>query len=353
VPQGEQGEARTVASDYKKLRPMTRVTGVRLRVKSRHGAPFVARRYRKRAGLLAGVLVFLLLPAVMSAFIWTVEVRGNEKLDSAVLLQKLEELGVRPGVYRRSLDARALERRMMLAVDELSWIAINIRGSKAEVEVKERTPPPETIDDDTKPANVVAARSGQIKRMEVYDGQPLVKPGDTVMEGGIIVSGVTEDKHGNSLIKRARALVIAWVPESITFSVPLESIVRSPVGEPVRHRYLELFSVRIPLNLVKKPGGLVDMQVETKPLGLWGVRLPASLRTELRQSLEETKQVLTEQQAKSEAMRLLARFEEESLVGKTIVEKNAAGWTENGTFFLRADYTLEMDIARLNEIILD
>jgi hypothetical protein len=40
---------------------------------------------------------------------------------------------------------------MMLAVDELSWIAINIRGSKAEVEVKERTPPPETIDDDTKP----------------------------------------------------------------------------------------------------------------------------------------------------------------------------------------------------------
>jgi similar to stage IV sporulation protein len=106
MPQGEQWEARTVASDYKKLRPMTRTTGVRLRVKSRHGAPFVARRYRKRAGLLAGVLVFSPAPGGDERLHLDGGSARQRKAGQRRSAAKAEELGVRPGVYRRSLDAR-------------------------------------------------------------------------------------------------------------------------------------------------------------------------------------------------------------------------------------------------------
>ncbi len=353
TPLGDRWEAFAVASDYKRMRPITKPTGVRIRVQSKHGVPFIIRRYRKRAGLFAGLMIFMMIPIFMSGFIWTIEVKGNEKLESGIILEALEEVGLKPGVYRRTLDARELERRMMLAIDELSWIAINIQGSNAVVNIQERTPPPAKIDDEKKPANVVAARTGQIKRMEVYDGQPLLKAGDSVMKGEIIVSGITEDKHGNSLVKQARALVIAWVPESVSITVPLERVTKLPVGEPVKHRYLELFSIRIPISLRKKPVGLFDLSTQSQPLSIIGINLPVKLYTETRQCQEEHTQSYTQQQAKEQALIELAQNEKTTFAGMNIIDKNLIGYQQENSFFLRADYVLEMDIAQLNEIIIN
>lgn len=208
------------ARDYHRLRTHAKKTGVRMRIVQKRGAPFQRRRYRKRTGLLVGLLLFFGFVFGMSQFIWRIEVQGNTRVDEVAILQALESLGITSGTARRRIDVREAERRMLLLVPDLSWVALNIDGSAIDVKVSESILPPPMIDPQL-PCNVVAKEAGQILSMNVYDGQALVAIGDTVLPGDIIVSGITQDERHQSLFRHARADVVAQTVQTLEVSVPL------------------------------------------------------------------------------------------------------------------------------------
>ena len=70
----------TTAAGYKRLRPIAKKTGVRMRLIEKGGMPFTRFRYRKRIGLLVGALLFALFLGGMSRFIWNVEIEGAETI---------------------------------------------------------------------------------------------------------------------------------------------------------------------------------------------------------------------------------------------------------------------------------
>ena len=52
------------------------------------------------------------------------------------------------------------------------------------------------------PCNIKAAFSGQILRIEVYEGTAVAKVGEAVVEGQLLISGMVEDTNKNvTLIK--------------------------------------------------------------------------------------------------------------------------------------------------------
>lgn len=59
------------------------------------GVPFLLHRYRKRTGLLAGLLAAVVLLGYMSGFVWKIEVTGNEAISTQEILAALDELGFR------------------------------------------------------------------------------------------------------------------------------------------------------------------------------------------------------------------------------------------------------------------
>ena len=61
---------------------------------------------------------------------------------------------------------------MMMELEDLGWIAVNLRGTTADVHVQERVLPPALLDR-ASPCNVVAAQAGQILSMKVYVGQTM------------------------------------------------------------------------------------------------------------------------------------------------------------------------------------
>ena len=124
---------------------------------------------------------------------WTIEVVGNETVSSDEILDFLEEEGLKIGSYKSALNPRELERKTLLELKELSWIAVNITGSTVTVEVNERILPPDMYLDNDKACNIVARYTGQIHSMDIYDGQSDLQVGDTVLAGDLIVSGIVED----------------------------------------------------------------------------------------------------------------------------------------------------------------
>lgn len=71
------------------------------------------------------------------------EVKGNERVPTAVILSQLRQLGVRPGVYGPGLDRQQLAQETLREMEELSWVGINLHGTRLEVIVREAVASPE------------------------------------------------------------------------------------------------------------------------------------------------------------------------------------------------------------------
>ena len=56
-------------------------------------------RFRRRYALLTGLALSLATVCVLSQFVLTVEVAGNQRVPTAVILSELRRQGLRPGAY--------------------------------------------------------------------------------------------------------------------------------------------------------------------------------------------------------------------------------------------------------------
>uniref|UniRef100_UPI003158BB7C sporulation protein YqfD n=1 Tax=Caloramator sp. Dgby_cultured_2 TaxID=3029174 RepID=UPI003158BB7C len=139
-----------------------------------------------------------------SNIIWNIEIVGNKVVNDQLILKSLNKAGLKVGTYKKNINLRDIENRLLKDIKELSMVTISLDGTKAKVEIVERTMPP-TILDLEKPMNIVAAKDGILTKVIALKGQKLVKEGDFVKKGQILISGVIKD-HQNLPIDVTRAL---------------------------------------------------------------------------------------------------------------------------------------------------
>ena len=348
---GIQLTGRVRAREYRLLRPYARKTGVRLRVERRKGVPFFLYRYRKRLGILVGLTVAILFLWAMSLFIWDIQVTGNETIDAGDVLRTVEEMGLKIGAFRPSLDARVFERQLILDYKEISWVAVNITGSTVNIHLKERTLPPEMLPNDDKPANVVAAKTGRVVRIVATDGQAMVKMGEAVNQGDLLISGIMEDKYGKITVRHARGEVWADVNETITLEVPLEETVEEHSGE-VRNKYwLRLFGLRIPLTWGEITGK-AEIESSSRQLGIGFITLPFFLECQEYNMIQDVTLQYTEEQARKLAIQRLEEQAQRQFEGAEILNQEMSGQlnAEGTAFVITGEYLVRMDIAAQQDI---
>ena len=211
----------TTLSGARRLAEVTADIGAQVTVCRKSGAPELWRRCRHRYVLLAAALVLPLLLAVGSAFIWDFEVAGNDTVPTESVLQALERCGVRVGTRGVGLDQDELRNRVLPLLPDVVYLAVNVKGCTAHVQVVERQRPPE-IADEAGVWNIVAARDGLVTRVRALDGKALVAEGSTVSEGELLVTGVYESREGNTYMTHSLGTVEARTWYELSVSVPLE-----------------------------------------------------------------------------------------------------------------------------------
>ena len=180
-----------VRTDLRALRRAAEGCGAEFSVERTAGAPFFLARFRRRYVLLAGLALCALLLAVNSLFIWDLEVTGNESVPTERILRVLAENGVRRGTFVYSFRSREVCNRVLPELRELCWVAVNVRGCRAYVQVRERVRAPERVNESA-PTNVVARRAGLVTEVRALDGEKKVLPGTSVREGQLLIAGVVD-----------------------------------------------------------------------------------------------------------------------------------------------------------------
>lgn len=343
----------TLMRHYKKLRPFAKKTGVYMQVEEKFGWPVWQRKYRKRMGIVLGIVVFFGILVFLGNFVWTIEVVGNETVSSDEITDFLAEQGLKIGSYKGSLNPRELERTTLLELKELSWIAVNITGSTVIIDVNERVLPPDMYLDNDKACNIIARYTGQIYSMDVYDGQSDLQVGDTVLAGDLIVSGIVEDGKAQTRFVHARADIKAYTEYEIQTEVPLEQLQRIPTGEIKIKKYLKILTWKIPLFWDRDQETSYDSQEKTTPFAPLGLSTPFALTEETRTYYSQQTVEYGEVQAKEQALLLLTEQEKNQLRDAEILDKKITGSVQKGVYILKAEYLCIMQIGKEQEILID
>ena len=185
------------------------------------GLPVEAKKLKNRYALwLLPFALFALLVA-SSLFIWKIDISGNETVTDIEILNALEDSGVYIGSFSPRFVSDNIRSRVLIRVPELKWISVSVFGSRAVVEVRERTEIPE-LDDKHEPIKIVAEQSGIIQEMSVLRGFPLFSKGQTAVENDTLITGAVPSSFSETEIVHAGGSVSARTWYEITAIMPLE-----------------------------------------------------------------------------------------------------------------------------------
>lgn len=330
-------------SHRRQLEYYAQKSGLTLTVTKCAGMPPTVRRYRRRTGLWIGLGLLAVGLLVMGQFVWQVEVTGLESLSAAEITDALTEYGVHPGAWARGIDAKTVERKMQVRFAGIAWVSVNIEGCRATAVIEEAVIPPAPVEDGV-PTNLVAAYTGFITRIEVFNGNPVVRPGDSVQAGDLLISGIMDNKMGESRTAHARGQVYALTRERVEIEIPYRQVKYTLRGI-VRRRYLTLFGVAIPLQAKGAPAGPYRLEhSETAPGGLLSL-LPVRMTEECYLLLNEESVTIPLEEAQRRAEKALALREKE-WAGVTVQSRNLTGTETPAGYTLTAEYLLERQIGQ-------
>jgi len=192
---------------FKLIQPCAEPAGIVLKIQKKIGLPFFLYTYRRRAGLLVGLALCIAVLSVLSGMVWTIAVTGNQAVPTEEILHVVSALGVKTGAWRSSLDPREISEAARRELPGVAWLSLNLRGSSAVVEVREVLPMEEPGPGG--PCNILSAKAGQLKVIEVYAGTAYARPNQAVPAGALLAGGVIENTDGSARLVCADAYAVA------------------------------------------------------------------------------------------------------------------------------------------------
>lgn len=262
---------RVPARDLKALRAVLKTTGFKMRILKKDGLSFLIKKHKKRKLFALGFLLFICSLLLFSSFVWSISVVGHKNLTENEIKSLLSSCGFRPGVVKYTVNIHKIKEAVLMSEPRLSWLWITFSGTRATVEVRERTLPDPK--DATAPRDMAASLPGIVTHISVLEGTPCITVGDTVTSGQVLI-----DRHtAAGRITRADGSITARTWHTLKQSLSLDAPILSPSDASSRSHALLWNDRVIPLSLPRQemPHAITEVTFrrlhlfETLPLPLF------------------------------------------------------------------------------------
>lgn len=283
--------------NFSKMREIVRKTDSTIEIKEKRGLPFLWRNLKRHKLFTTTVLLLIILLYVMCSHIWMIEVTGAKSIDPKIIIEIVNKEGLKEGILKSKIDKHSIENRVLINLPQLSWVGIQIRGTKATIEIVEKRAEPEMISK-TDACDIVAAKSGVINKILVLNGDGAVKDGATVKKGQILVTGTIIRENSETRLVHSLAQVTARTWYEDAEEMHLQQIEFKDTGRKTTYYKLKILDKELGL---KKPIPYSEYNevIEEKNIICFGDYIfPVKFITSKYQELVKVPKTLTVEQAK-------------------------------------------------------
>jgi similar to stage IV sporulation protein len=284
-------------ANFSKMREIVRKTDSTIEIKEKRGLPFMWKNLKRHKLFTASVLMLVVMIYIMCSYVWMIEVIGVKNIDPKTVMEIVNQEGLKEGVRKAKLDRHAIENRVLIKLPQLSWIGIQIRGTKATVEVVEKREEPELISK-TDACDIVASKSGVIDKILVLNGDGVVKDGATVKKGQVLVMGTIIRENTETRLVHSLAQITARTWYEDAEEMDLQQIEFKETGRNTTHYKIKIldkefgFKKSIPYNEYN------ELREEKNILSFGDYIFPVKLLSTEYQELVKVPKTLTVEQAK-------------------------------------------------------
>lgn len=174
--------------NLKKLKNIYRGHKFEVKIKQKTGVPFfIKRMYRYKSMLFSAIVSFFLLLST-TQFVTDIYIDSPEGIDKKLLRQELEECGLKPGVYKKTINRKIIRDHIMQKIDEVAYLSINVKGTNVFVTItKKDDEKTQTVKSNY--CNIIASKNGIIEKVIARSGEAVVSIGDIVKKGDLLIQG--------------------------------------------------------------------------------------------------------------------------------------------------------------------
>ena len=195
---------------FKEIRAIAKRTKCKVKINSKRGLPILLHRYRKRKLLLFLLIPIIAIILITSTFIWNIEIEGIENIEKTEILRDLSEEGINIGKRKGSINTKTVINNIRLKRNDISWMAIDMKGTNIIVNIVEAEKKPEIINENEY-CNIVANQKGIITKITADTGTAIAKVDDIVDEGDVLIGGYMEGKYTGTRYVHAKGEIEARV----------------------------------------------------------------------------------------------------------------------------------------------
>jgi len=298
-----------------------------------------------KGAYLSAIIVSLLLMSVLSNLVWDIRIEGNENIPASEIRLGLAECGLYVGEFWPALDRSKVESNYAEIENRISWININKRGSVAYVKIIESENNYKSEKERDTFCNLVSSYDCVIEEITVKRGTAVVKPGDVVKKGDVLIVGVLPEDTGGGFCS-AEGSVIGRINEQISIFVDRKYEKNDGNSRTIYSINLNFFNFS--LNIFKKYGNLTnkcDIIDTEKTYSLFSVKsLPFSISVKYTSEYKVIESEYTDEELVDIASSRLDALTATRLCMSDLLRiKTYGDFTEDG-------YRMSSDIVYLSEI---
>ena len=338
-------------TDFKKLKQICKKTKCKIKIQSKKGLPFVIKKYKKRKFFFIFLLLIILTIIILSNFIWNIEIESDADIPKEEILELAQSEGLEIGKRKGAIDTKAVINKIRLERDDISWVGIEIDGTNATIKLVKADEKPEIINDDEY-CNIVADKNAMILKVSAQNGTPLVKEGDIVTNGDVIVAGWMEGKYTGKQYVHAQAEIQAKVWYTTIEKVYLQETKKVETGEAKSSYSVKInnFQINLPKSLPKFQK--YDTIEENKKLKLFSnFYLPFELVKYTYKEYKEEQVVHSIEEAKQIGIDRAKESLQEKIDGKEILDKQVKVRTEKDYIEVEVTYEVKENIGIKEKIV--
>lgn len=314
--------------NFRRLPQIIRKSSIRVHIIKKKGLPFKIDKNRKRTGIIIGFALMLFILKFMSGYIWMIDVVGNDAVQKEEIINACAKIGIKEGVRKDKINSKIKREELLLELDSLAWASLNVEGSLLTVNVSEIK---KGDNSNSCICNLKAKADGIIKKIDVTSGNCVVKVGDTVKKGDILVSGILEKLNRTDFVHSAGSIT-AVTERSITVEGDYETVIKTENGKIKNKSVLKFFGLKIPLFIGKEKGSY-NSTLKESSITIFDRELPIILYSKQFRFTDEYKITLDFEQLSKKLMEKVDKILKEEKVTDYEITNREFTQNEKGLSF--------------------